>query len=357
VVHVGISLLTLASNDLGGSETYARQLVRALSRIGTHEYSVLVPAHAKDAAEGLPAIEVRDPPIGRRGPSRILTMALSARRTQGVGAKVAAFDAVHYALTVPIPRTKAPTIVTLHDTQHRDLPEFFGPARRSFRRIAYDRAARSATAVIVTSDFVRTRALDVLELASDRVHVIPLAIDHSLFKLGPEEREPFLIYPAQPWPHKNHTRLLEAFALLRETRPRLRLVLTGGGLERLEPLPEGVEQLGVVSHSELASLYRRAACLVYPSLYEGFGMPPLEAMASGCPVAAANAGAIPEVCGDAAVLFDPTDVEAIAAGILEVDERRDELSTRGIARAAGFTWDETARKHEAVYVTAATAVP
>jgi len=354
-MRVGISLLTLAPNDLGGSETYARQLVRALSRIGTLEYSVLVPAHAKDAAEGPPAIEVQDPPIGRRGPSRIVAMALSARRTQGVGAKVAGLDLVHYALTVPIPRTKAPTIVTLHDTQHRDLPEFFGPARRSFRRIAYDRAARNATAVIVTSEFVRTRALEVLDLTSDRVHVIPLAIDHSLCKLGPADREPFLIYPAQPWPHKNHTRLLEAFAVLRENRPRLRLVLTGGGLERLEPLPEGVEQLGVVSHSALASLYRRAACLVYPSLYEGFGMPPLEAMASGCPVAAANAGAIPEVCGDAAVLFDPTDVEAIAAGILEVDERRDELSTRGIARAAGFTWDETARKHEAVYVAASTA--
>ena len=352
-MRVGISLLTLAPNDLGGSETYARQLVRALSRIGTLEYSVLVPAHAKDVAEGLPAIEVDDPPIARRGPSRILAMALSARRTQGVSAKVAALDVVHYALTVPIPRTKAPTVVTLHDIQHRDLPEFFGPARRSFRRIAYDRAAWGADAVIVTSEFVRARALDVLGLESDRVHVIPLAIDHTRFRPGREEREPFVLYPARPWPHKNHTRLFEAFALLRENRPRLRLVLTGGGLERLDPLPEGVESWGVVSPTELASLYRRAACLVYPSLYEGFGMPPLEAMASGCPVAASHAGAIPDVCGDATVLFDPTDVDAIAAGILETDERRDELVERGIARAAQFTWDETARKHEAVYVAVA----
>jgi len=356
-VHVGISLLTLAPNDLGGSETYARQLVRALSRIGTLEYAVIVPAHAKDAAEGLLAIEVSDPPIGRRGPARIAAMAFAARRTRGLGAKVADLDVVHYALTVPVPGTKAPTVVTLHDIQHRDLPDFFGPARRSFRRIAYDRAARGATAVIVTSEFVRARALELLELDPERVHVIPHAIDHALFRPGVEEREPFLLYPARPWPHKNHTRLFEAFASLSETRPRLRLVLTGGGLERLDPLPEGVERLGVVSTTELASLYRRAACLVYPSLYEGFGMPPLEAMASGCPVAAANAGAIPEVCGDAAVLFDPTDVEAIAAGILEADDRRDELSERGLAHAAGFTWDETARKHEAVYVAAATAGP
>jgi glycosyltransferase involved in cell wall biosynthesis len=352
-MRVGISLLTLAPSDLGGSETYARQLVRALSRVGSLEYAVLVPARAKDAAEGLPAIEVKDPPIGRRGPSRIPAMAFSARRTRGLGAKVADLDVVHYALTVPVPRTNVPTVVTLHDIQHRDLPDFFGPARRSFRRVAYDRAARGATAVVVTSEFVRGRALELLSLAPDRVHVIPLAVDHTLFRPGDEEREPFLLYPARPWPHKNHTRLFEAFALLRETRPRLRLVLTGGGLERFDPLPDGVERMGVVSTTELASLYRRAACLVYPSLYEGFGMPPLEAMASGCPVAAADAGAIPEVCGDVAVLFDPTDVESIAAGILAVDERREELSERGLARAAGFTWDETAREHEAVYVAAA----
>jgi glycosyltransferase involved in cell wall biosynthesis len=245
-------------------------------------------------------------------------------------------------------------VVTLHDIQHRDLPDFFGPARRSFRRIAYDRAAREATAVIVTSEFVRSRAVELLELEPTRVHVVPHGVDHSLFMPGDEtKREPFLLYPARPWPHKNHARLLEAFTMLRETRPRLRLVLTGGGLERLGPLPEGVERLGAVSSGQLASLYRTAACLVFPSLYEGFGLPPLEAMASGCPVAASNAGAIPEVCGDAAVLFDATDVAAMAAAIVEVDGRREELCERGLARAAQFTWDETARKHESVYVAAA----
>ena len=96
---------------------------------------------------------------------------------------------------------------------------------------------------------------------------------------------------------------------------------------------------------------RRASSI--PSLYEGFGIPPLEAMACGCPVAASNAGAIPEVCGDAAVLFDPTDVEAMAAAMLEADGRREELRELGLARAALFTWDETARGHEGVYRTAA----
>jgi glycosyltransferase involved in cell wall biosynthesis len=356
-VRVGISLLTLAPSDLGGSETYARQLTRTLATVGTLEYTAFVPARAVDAAGGLPAVEVRDSRIATRGPARIPAMAVSALRSRDVKSSLEHMDVVHYALTVPLPRTELPTVVTLHDMQHRDLPDFFGPARRSFRRIAYDRAAQTAAAVIVTSEFVRQRAVELLELDPTRVHVVPHGVDHSRFYPSDEEREPFILYPARPWPHKNHARLLEAFAELRQTRPRLRLVLTGGDLERLDPLPEGVTRLGTVSSDRVASLYRRAACLVFPSLYEGFGLPPLEAMACGCPVAAANAGAIPEVCGDAAVLFDPTDVDAIAAGILEADERSQELREKGLARAAEFGWEETARLHEAVYVAAASEVP
>jgi glycosyltransferase involved in cell wall biosynthesis len=352
-VRIGISLLTFAPGDLGGSETYAVQLVRALARVGSLEYVVFAPRRAKDLAAGLPAVEVEEPTAGGRGPSRIPLMALSARRTKAVGDELASVDAVHYPLTVPIPGTDAPTVVTLHDIQHRDLPEFFGPARKSFRRIAYDRAARAARAVVVTSEFVRQRAVSVLGLDPEQVHVVPHAIDHDVFRPGDEEPEPILLYPARPWPHKNHARLFEVFAALRETRPRLRLVLTGGGHERLGALPDGVESLGVVDTTELASLYRRAACLVFPSLYEGFGLPPLEAMACGCPVAASNAGAIPEVCGDAAVLFDPRDDESMASAIVEADSRRDALRAKGFARAAQFTWDEVARRHEAVYRTAA----
>src|SRR5262245_5666936 len=245
-MRVGLSLLTLSPGDMGGSETYSRGLLRALSRVGTLDYAVLVPARARDAAEGLPTIEVKDPPVGKRGPLRIATMAFRAR-TKVVGDQLSTLDAVHYPLTVPTPRTELPTIVTLHDVQHRDLPEFFGPARRSFRRLAYDRAARSATAVIVTSDFVRGRARDALDLDPARIHVVPLAIDHTVFRPATEdERESIIVYPARGWPHKNHARLFKAFASLRETRPQLRLVLTGGGLERLEPLPDGVESLGEV---------------------------------------------------------------------------------------------------------------
>jgi glycosyltransferase involved in cell wall biosynthesis len=348
-VRVGISLLTFAPGDLGGVETYARALTRTLAGVGTLEYRAIVPAHAADAAGGLPLVPVRELLHARRGQRRIPAMMLSAGLSRRLRKELEELDVVHYPLTVPVPRAKVPRVVTLQDVQHLDLPHHFSGARRRFRRWAYDSAAREAAAVIVTSEFVRRRAVEHLALDESRVHVIPLGVNHALFSPGDESRETSLLYPARPWRHKNHSRLLEAFVLLRAELPELRLVLTGGGLEDLGALPEGVDRIGSVSAEELASLYRTAACLVFPSLYEGFGLPPLEAMASGCPVAAANIGAVPEVCGDAAVYFDPTDPAAIANGIREALALADELRELGIARAADFSWEKTARAHEAVY--------
>jgi glycosyltransferase involved in cell wall biosynthesis len=348
-MRVGISLLTFAPGDLGGVETYARALARALAGVGTLEYRALVPAHAADAAGGLPSVPVQALLGARSGPRRIPAMMLSAALSPRLRGELRDLDVVHYPLTVPVPRTKARQVVTLQDIQHLDLPHHFSGARLRFRRWAYDDVARRAVAVIVTSEFVRRSAVERLGLKESRVHVIPLGVNHALFSPGGETRETFLLYPARPWPHKNHARLLEAFVLLRGELPQLRLVLTGGGLEVLGALPEGVDRVGSVSVEELASLYRTAACLVFPSLYEGFGLPPLEAMAAGCPVAAGNVGAVPEVCGEAAVYFDPTDPAAIANGIREALALADELRELGIARAAEYSWEKTALAHETVY--------
>ena len=131
-------------------------------------------------------------------------------------------------------------------------------------------------------------------------------------------------------------------------------MLTGAGHDPAG-LPDGVETVGDAPLEMRISLYRRASALVFPSLYEGFGLPPIEAMACGCPVAASDAGSLPEVVGDAGILFDPRHAEAIAAGISEALDRDDELRERGLARAAGFTWDATARAHDRVYEAAASA--
>jgi len=110
-----------------------------------------------------------------------------------------------------------------------------------------------------------------------------------------------------------------------------------------------VDLKGLVSYDELKALYRSAAVLAFPSLYEGFGLPPLEAMASGCPVAASDAGSIPEVCGEAAVLFKALDVKSIASGIIEAIDRRDELTSRGAHQVQKFTWERCRDVHLAVY--------
>ncbi|MGZ4385253.1 MAG: glycosyltransferase family 4 protein [Gaiellaceae bacterium] len=125
-------------------------------------------------------------------------------------------------------------------------------------------------------------------------------------------------------------------------------MLTGRGND-LAPPAEGVEARGHVTLDELADLYRRAACLVFPSLYEGFGQPPLEAMACGCPVACSDIPVLREVCGDAARFFDPKSPEAIAEAVSELLDRPGDLLERGIERAASFTWERSAREHEQVY--------
>jgi len=300
---------------------------------------------APDAAGGLPHEIATEYPASRGTAGRLRAMTQAAVRPGRLEDRLRGARPVHFPLTVPVPRVAAPRVLTLHDVQHRDLSSLFSRAERVFRSVAYDRAARRADAVIVPSEFVRGRARALLGLDPARVHVVPHGVDHERFRPGDVEREPFLLYPAKRWPHKNHARLFEALPLIRKARPELRLVLTGYDGD----VPEGVERRGYVPPDELAGLYQRAAALVFPSRYEGFGQPPLEAMACGCPVAASWAGSLPEVCGDAAVLFDPDDPEAIAAGVLEALERAEEMRGRGVVRAERFTWAASARGHEAVY--------
>jgi glycosyltransferase involved in cell wall biosynthesis len=354
-MRVALPLLTLVPGISGGSETYARELCRALARVGEHEYEALVPKLAADAGDGLPSVVAAGYPASTTTPGRLRAMCTTALRPGALRRHVERADVVHYPLTVPVPPAGKPTVLTLLDVQHLDLPELFPRGERLFRRLAYDRASRRADRVIVISGWVKERVVEQLGLTPDRVDAIHLGVDHMRFTPDPSvAREPFLYYPARPWRHKNHPRLYEAFAVVRRERPELRLVLTGAGHDPAG-LPDGVETVGDAPLEMRISLYRRASALVFPSLYEGFGLPPIEAMACGCPVAASDAGSLPEVVGDAGILFDPRHAEAIAAGISEALDRDDELRERGLARAAGFTWDATARAHDRVYEAAASA--
>jgi glycosyltransferase involved in cell wall biosynthesis len=344
-MQVGISLLTLVPRVSGGSETYARELVRALARVGTHSYRVLLPTIAPDV-EGLPSEIVDEYRAAHSMPARVAAMTEGVVRGRRLRKRLAGMDVVHFPLTVMIPRVATPAAVTtVLDLQHEFLPQFFSRAERTYRRAVYGWSIRKSRLVITISEHAARAVVERYDIPESGVRPIHLGLDHAAFRPGDEDRGRFLLYPARAWPHKNHDRLFAAFAELRRQHADLELVLTSYE----GATPPGVRSLGHVSRDELVRLYQTASGLVFPSLYEGFGQPPLEAMACGCPVASSNAAALPEVCGDGARLFDPTSVEGIVDAVEEILARPAEWSRRGLARAALYSWDDTARKHDAVY--------
>ncbi|MGZ4385254.1 MAG: glycosyltransferase family 4 protein [Gaiellaceae bacterium] len=348
---IGISLLTLVPGISGGSETYVRSLVQALARVGELDYRVFVPQVAPEAGDGLPSQLVRSYRASRTVPGRMAALSLAAALPRRLRRELELerLQAIHFPLTIMVPSIdRLPAAVTVLDVQHELHPGFFSRSELAYRKLAYGHAIRRSRVVITISESSKQALIAHLGLPDERVRVVYLAVDHHRFRPAGAEREPFILYPANRWPHKNHDRLFQALALLRRERPELRLLLTGAGHDAT-PLPEGVELKGWMRVEELVDLYRRAACLVFPSLYEGFGQPPLEAMACGCPVACSDIPVLREVCRDAARFFDPKSPEAIAEAVSELLDRPGDLLERGIERAASFTWERSAREHERIY--------
>jgi glycosyltransferase involved in cell wall biosynthesis len=250
------------------------------------------------------------------------------------------------------PTSPVPFVQTVFDLIHLRVPEFAGAKRRLYYRAVVRPAMGRARAVLTGSEHSRTELIEWSGADPDRIVVIGSAAaahftpDGGVFEPG----FPYLLYVGNQKPHKNLVRLVQAFARSRE-RGGLRLVLTGApnrelvSVARGERLDERLVFLGSVPDERLPDVYRGAVAFVFPSLYEGFGLPPLEAMACGTPVVSSAATALAEVVGGAAVVVDPLAIDSIADGIDEVvrDERlRAELRERGIARARHFSWDRAA---------------
>ena len=225
---------------------------------------------------------------------------------------------------------RPPSATTILDLQHEFLPDNFG---RAELRTGGSRTGppRRSQIVVAISEHARRTLIERMDLDPERVRTIHLGVDTAVFTPSDVPREPFLLYPANAWPHKNHATLLRALDRLEEYR----LVLTGSGLERLPPHPR-VDVAGRVAREELVSLYRRASALVFPSLYEGFGQPVLEALACACPVACSDLPPLREVAGDDAVYFDPRDPESIA------DATRAAIARGGASgpTALRISWDD-----------------
>lgn len=245
-------------------------------------------------------------------------------------------------------RSRVPLVVTIHDLAVLRHPETFNAWTRVYSRALLPRVARAAHRVITVSEFSRGELVELLQVPEQKVRVIPNAVGPPFGPDGRAAEGDYVLAVGTLEPRKNLDRLVDSFE--RAGLNGTRLLVTGGrGWGRVEPAGKSVEWLGFVPDDELARLYRGARCVAYVSAYEGFGLPVLEAMACGAPVVAASTGAAPEVGGDAAVLVDPLDNDAIAAGLVEAIDRGDELRERGLARAREFDWKRVADATVEVY--------
>jgi glycosyltransferase involved in cell wall biosynthesis len=241
-------------------------------------------------------------------------------------------------------------VVSVHDLAFEAHPNELAPRAAWRRRTFTPRSVRSAELTLCGSAFVAADLVERYRVDAGTLRVVPYAPALALGDAPVPEGPPYLLAVGDLRPSKNLGRLVAAFTALRAGElPEHRLVLVGAG----EPGPElrapGVEVTGWLDDARLDALMRGADVVVHPSLYEGFGLVVLEAMARGVPVAAADATALPATCGDAAELFDPLDHDAIASAVLRARARRAELAAAGRERAALFTWDATAEATALVY--------
>jgi glycosyltransferase involved in cell wall biosynthesis len=267
----------------------------------------------------------------------------------------------------PVP---LPTVVTLVDIQEKYFPEFFSANDHWNRQYHYEGSTRSADQVITISEFSRQSIIFHHRIASSKIHVVYLAADDDFY--APYEGgtalnlpEKYIFYPANRWLHKNHDNLLKALVVLREESGLLiNCVLTGFDYETGFPLREKIEEyglryqvdvIGYVSKEQLRYIYRNAEMLCFPSYFEGFGMPLVEAMAIGCPVVCSNTTSMPEVGGDAALLFDPTNPHDIAEKIQTLWRNPDlarTLTAKGREQAKRFSVKNLAAGHLEIFARA-----
>jgi glycosyltransferase involved in cell wall biosynthesis len=237
----------------------------------------------------------------------------------------------------------------VHDVAVFRHPEAFPRWTRAYSRIVAPRVLRAATLVLAVSEFTASELETLLRIPRDAIRVTPNAVDATFSPDGERAAGDYILSVGTLEPRKNLLRTIEAAARL-----GIELHVVGArGWGGVEAHGAHVRWLGEISDEELAREYRGALCVAYPSLYEGFGIPVLEAMACGTPVVTARGGATEEVAGGAAVLVDPLDVTSIADGITAAIGRADDLRARGLERARAFSWDETAQKTLAAYREAA----
>jgi alpha-1,3-rhamnosyl/mannosyltransferase len=349
--RVGVNLLWCLPGLVGGSEEYITRQLAGVSDVELVLFAV------RGFAEAHPELRDRFPIVtapldGRRRGVRVAVEHtwLPAKTREG------RLHLLHHAGgTLPRPQP-APGLVTIHDLQYLAYPQYFGRLKLAWLVSAVPAAVHHAVAVTVPSEYVKSTVVTAFDCPPERVVVVPHGYEPPFQRpdLG-ELRARYgvsgrcILYPAITHPHKNHVFLVRAFAALGPGYDDVVLVLLGGSGSAADAVSAEIERRGLtervirpgrVHDADRDGLYRVATVMAFPSLYEGFGAPVLEAMALGCPVVAANTTALPEVVGDAGVLVDPASAEEwrdALARLLDDDAERGRLGEAGRQRAARFT--------------------
>jgi glycosyltransferase involved in cell wall biosynthesis len=354
---------------LAGNESYAINLIESLAQIDSvNRYTLYVTKR-----EAVDRFNSRWPNFSVRltlphTPLVRIPLTLSAELRRNP------VDVLHVQFTAP-PLAPCPVVVSIHDLSFEHLPLTFKRRSRMQLRLTVRQSARKAARILTLSESVRQDIIETYGIAPERVTTIPIAAPAHFHPVTDEEEiqrvrltykiaGDYILSVGSIQPRKNLTRLVAAYARLRRERaegklPRLVIVGKQAWLydETLRAIEEqGIGDLtvltGYVPDADLPALYSGAVCFVYPSYFEGFGLPPLEAMQCGAPVIAGNRTSLPEVVGEAGLLVDPFDEAAIAAAIarlIDDSDLRAELRVKGLERARMFDWHETARRTLSVY--------
>ena len=356
-----------------GIGTYVRNVVRHLAQID-RETTYLLFCNPADASALRDLAENFVPVVDSSAGYSLREHVSLPLKLRSLGAEL--LHSPHYVR--PLFCT-IPSVVTIHDCIHLLFPQYL-PNRMAFRyaRFVMGSAIRNSSIVFTVSEASRADILRFYPSTDPaKVHVVPNAIDAELLvDPGEAERDRvreryqirgrFVLFAGNVKPHKNLERLIRAFARVRcqEGNEDLRLVLIGDDVSRYASLRRTADEAGVrqevrffgfVPHETLAALYRMATVFAFPSLYEGFGLPPLEAMACGTPVVTSRISSLPEVVGDGALLVDPYNEDDIAQGIarlLDDQDLRARLIERGLERAASYSWARSVRQIHAGYLKA-----
>ncbi len=356
-LRIGVNALYLVPGGVGGSEIYLRQLLPELAEIDDANEYVVFTNQETDAALVPARKNFRLAPQPVRASFRPARILWEQAGLPFAAARERIDVLFNPGFTAPV-IAPCPSVTVFHDLQHKRHPEHFRWFDLPFWRVCLYASAHRSRLLLAVSEATRADLLRYYRLPSDRVRVVPHGVDPVFFEIGRERRarrpSPYLLCVSTLHPHKNIDLLIRAFAELRRAFPEFRLVVAGLRGFHAEAIEAAIESLGLagavritgwIPRAELYDLFRGAFAFVYPSRFEGFGLPVLEALAAGIPTACSAIEPLTAAAGNAALEFNPADPKALFEAmfrLIEDEALRARLSEEGPKRAACFSWRKSA---------------